>query len=46
MKVFTKSFFTLLLCMFGVLNVSAQEEGEKVYATFESPTGISWDAEN
>ena len=44
MKVFTKSFLTLLLCMLGVLNVEAKTE--KVYATFENPTNTNttWDA--
>ena len=42
MKVFTKLFFTLVLCVLGVMTVDAQD---KVYATFESPTGITWDSE-
>ncbi len=46
MKLITKWFtmFTLLLVAC-VTSVYAQEE-EKVYATFENPTGITWDAES
>ncbi len=44
MKVFTKSFLILLLCMLGVMNVSAKTE--KVHATFENPsnTNTTWTA--
>jgi hypothetical protein len=41
MRNFTKLFLSLtLLCIVGVA------KAENVYATFESPTGIDWDAEN
>ena len=45
MKVFTKSFLVLLLCMLGVMNVSAKTE--KVHATFANPsnTNTTWNAE-
>ena len=46
MKKFTQFAMTLALMLMGVVGVYAQEEGEKVYATFENPTGITWDAEN
>ena len=43
MRKFTKSLLALaLLVSMGSLSVYAQEE---VHATFESPTGITWDAE-
>ena len=45
MKNFTKMMVALALCVLGVTSANAQE-GEKVYATFENPTGITWDAEN
>ena len=49
MRKFTKLFCTAFLLLAGGLSASAQvveEEGEKVFATFESPSGITWDAEN
>ena len=42
---FTKLFCTAFLLLAGCFSANAQEE-EKVYATFESPSGITWDAEN
>ena len=43
MKKITKSLFALALLLVGATSVSAQDE---VHATFENPTGITWDAEN
>ena len=42
MKKFTKSLLTLVLLVLAVSGAKAQEE---VHATFENPTGITWDAE-
>lgn len=49
MRTLTKLFCTAFLLMAGFVSASAQvveEDGEKVYATFESPSGITWDADN
>ena len=43
MKKITKSMLTLALLLAGTVSASAQTE---VHATFESPTGITWDADN
>ncbi len=43
MKRFTKSILALALLLVGATSVNAQNE---VHATFENPTGITWDAEN
>ena len=43
MNKITKLFCSLALMLFWAMGASAQEE---VHATFENPSGITWDAEN